>query len=55
MFQKVYFGIFGDTYILVYYPLVSYQRKEFYRVETMDMGNIPLKQWRQWNILLQSQ
>ena len=41
MFLKVYFGLSGNTNILVYYPIISYQRIEVYRIETMDMGRSP--------------
>ena len=32
-FERGYFGLLGNTHILVYYPLISYQRIEVYRVE----------------------
>ena len=38
MVQNGYFGLLGNYHILVYYPSISYQRIEVYRVETMDMG-----------------
>ena len=34
-------GIFytiGEQSYFVYYPIISYRRIKFYRVETMDMG-----------------
>ena len=36
--EKGYFGILGNDHILVYYPMISYQRIKFYKVETMDVG-----------------
>ena len=36
--EKGYFGLLGNAHILFYYPILSYQRVEVYRVETMDMG-----------------
>ena len=36
--KRGYFGLLGNGHILVYYPLISYQRINVYRVETMDMG-----------------
>ena len=38
MVQKGVFLTIGETHIFLYYPIISYQRIEFYRVETMDMG-----------------
>ena len=35
-----YFGLLGKAHILVYYNIISYQRIEVYRVETMDMGGL---------------
>ena len=40
IFHEIYFGLLGNTHILVYYPRVSSQKIEVYRVETMDMVNI---------------
>ena len=37
--KRGYFGILGDTHIF-YYPIISYLRIKFYRVETMDMGRL---------------
>ena len=37
MVQKGIFELLGNDYILVYYPIISYQRINVYRVETMDM------------------
>ena len=37
-YKRGYFGLFGNAHILVYYPIIPYQRIEVYRVETMDMG-----------------
>ena len=36
--EKLYFGLLGKEYILVYYYIISYQMIKFYRVEIMDMG-----------------
>ena len=38
MVRKGYFGRFGNTDILVYYPIISYQGIKVYRDETMDMS-----------------
>ena len=38
MVQKGVFGLLSNAHVLVYYPIISYQRIEVYRVETMDMG-----------------
>ena len=35
--KRGYFGLLGNTYVFVYYPIISYQRIKVYRVETMDM------------------
>ena len=35
--ERGYFGLLGNDVILVCYPIISYQRIIFYRVETMDM------------------
>ena len=40
--QKGYFGLLGNTHILVYYPIVSSLKIDIYRFETLDMCNIPL-------------
>ena len=32
-FKKGYFGLLGNAHILVYYPIISYQRIEVYRDE----------------------
>ena len=45
--QKGHFELLGNTHNLVYYPTISPQKKEVYRVETLDMGNIPLTHWCQ--------
>ena len=45
--ERGYFGLLMITNILVYYPLVSYQRIKVYRFETMDMklqGTVSLTQ-----------
>ena len=47
MAGRGYFGLLKMTNILVYYPLVSYQRIKVYRFETMDMklqGTVSLTQ-----------
>ena len=36
--ERGYFGLLGKDHILVYYYIISYQRINVYRVETMDMG-----------------
>ena len=50
MVQKECFGLLEDTHVLVIYPIVSYQKVEVYRVETLEMGNILLTHWYQWKI-----
>ena len=35
--KRGYFIIVGNAHVLVYYPIISYQRIWFYRSETMDM------------------
>ena len=35
--KRGYFGILGNTHILVYYPIISFWRIKVYIVETMDM------------------
>ena len=50
MAQKGYFGVLGNTHILVYYPIVSSQKIEVYMVETLDVGKIQLTHWCQCNI-----
>ena len=51
MVQKGYVGLLGNTIFLVYYPIVSYKNIYVYRVETLDMVNIPLTHWCQWKML----
>ena len=53
MVQKGYFELLGNTHILVYHPIVLSQKIEVYRVETLDMGEIPLTHWCQWNMQMQ--
>ena len=38
--ERRYFGLLGNDHILVYYPIISYQSINVYRVETMDMGKV---------------
>ena len=38
MAQKGIFGLSRNDHNLVYYPIISYQRIQVYRVEKMDMG-----------------
>ena len=38
MVRKGIFGPFGNAHILVYYPIISYQRIEVYRFGKMYMG-----------------
>ena len=38
--KKGYFGLLGNDNILVYYYIISCQRIEVYRVETMDMRRL---------------
>ena len=45
-----YFGLLGNTIILIYCSLVSSQRIEAIRVKVKDIGKISLTQWCQWNI-----
>ena len=52
--KKGYFGLLGNTRLLVHYPIVSSQKIEVYRVETVDMGKIPLTRCFQWNMKIQS-
>ena len=42
--KRGYFGLLGNDHILVHYPIISYQRIKFYRVEIMDMGRFYLLQ-----------
>ena len=37
-FERGYFGLLGNDHILVYYPIISYQRIKVYGVEIIDMG-----------------
>ena len=50
MVQQGYFGILGNTLILVDYLIILSQNIEVRRVETMDMDNIPMDHWFQCNI-----
>ena len=38
MVQNGIFWTIGEQSYIVYYPIISYQKIKFYRVETMDMG-----------------
>ena len=38
MVQNGIFWTIGEQSYLVYYPIISYRKIKFYRVETMDMG-----------------
>ena len=38
MVQKGIFGLLGNSYIYIYYPIISYHRIKLYRVETLDIG-----------------
>ena len=37
-YERVYFGLLGNSRISVYYPIIFYQRIEFYWAETIHMG-----------------
>ena len=53
MVKKVYFGLLVNTHILVYCPIVSSKSIFISRVETLDIGNIPLTRWCKRNIKIQ--
>ena len=38
MVRNGIFWTIGEQSYIVYYPIISYQKINFYRVETMDMG-----------------
>ena len=38
MVRNRIFWTIGEQTYFVYYPIISYQKIKFYRVETMDMG-----------------
>ena len=38
MVQNGIFWTIGEQYYIVYYPIISYQKIKFYRVEKMYMG-----------------
>ena len=40
MVQKGVFGLLSNAHVLVYYPIISYQRIEVYRVETIYMRRL---------------
>ena len=44
----IYWNI-GEQSYFVYYHIIFYQRIKVYRVETMDILNIILEQWCQWD------
>ena len=54
MLQMGFFGLLGNTHILVYYPITSSQNIEVYKFDTMDMGKITLAHWCQWNMQMQT-
>ena len=59
MVQNGIFWTIGEQYYIFHYPIRSYRKIKFYRVETVYMGRshcnndvsgtIPLEQWCQWN------
>ena len=51
--ERGYFGLLRKNHILVYHPIISYQRKKVYRVERMNIGKILLTHWCQQNIKMQ--
>ena len=53
MVQKGVFWPIGEHLYFVYFPIISYQRMKAYRVETMDIGQISLNHWCQWNMQMQ--
>ena len=38
MVRNGIFWTIGEQYYIVYYPIISYLKIKFYRVETIDMG-----------------
>ena len=36
--KRGYFGLLDNDNILVYFPIISYQRIKFYVFETLDVG-----------------
>ena len=53
MTQKEIFWTIGENLYFSYYPIISYQWINFYRVERMDIGKISLTRWCQWDIQMQ--
>ena len=49
MVQNRIFWNIGEPLYFLYYPIIYYRRIKAYRVETIDIGNIPLEQWCQWD------
>ena len=48
-----YFVLYKNNNILVYYPIISYQKIEVRRVEILDMSEILITHWYQYNIQMQ--
>ena len=53
MVQNGIFWSIGEQVYIVYYPNISYQWINIYRVEIMDLGYISLNSWRQCNMQIQ--
>ena len=53
MVRNGIFWTIGEHLYFVYYPIISYQRKKVYKFEIMDIGNISLTHWHQWNMQMQ--
>ena len=49
MVQNRIFCTIRKHLYFVYYHIIFYQRIKVYRVETMDILNIILEQWCQWD------
>ena len=50
MVQNGIFWTIGENLYFIYYPIISYQLINVYRVEIMDSSKISLTRWRQWNM-----
>ena len=53
MVRNGIFWTIGEQTYFVYYPIISYQKIEVYRVETMDMGRSHWKNGVSGTILLE--
>ena len=50
MVRNGIFWTIGEQSYIVYYPIISYRKIKVYRIETMDMRNVPMTPLFHWDL-----